>query len=899
LLNSYEPKPAREFYKRFCLFPYYIFKSVGEVTRNTSPHREVLTPSDESNNSYEEWRRLHYDVQAGDEDSSSVQTTEVLTFVDNAAGDIENVHYEPSPIISAGSTLNTDLQSFLSRPTRIDTRTITTANSPGVLGTPIEPWYLLMNNTVIKNKLQNYAYIRAKLCLKFIINGTPFHCGKVLASYEPSVNIADTGFRKSRIIYPNTDTDAYVVPMSQLPHTAITIADNSGGELCLPFFLHQDWLPIGTAAMVKKMGRLTYYIVTPLKLASATGTTSVTIETFAWFENIELNGSTAALVLQAGDEYTGVVSKPASALMAVSKSLHNVPIIGKFARATTIGASAVASIASMFGFTNVPVIDSVHAVVPVGCPHLASSEISTPVQKLTLDPKQELSIDPTMHGLDSEDQMAICNIIKKPTIITTGTWDYSDATDDYLVSLRVNPSIARPTDVIGAAGTKATRVYHTWVSYLAAAFTHWRGDIILDFEVVCTKFHKGRLKIQWDPEQYTGAGLADSNKVYTTIIDIGECNKASLRIPYHQSTAWCRTGNPKQVMWAFGGAVNNGVIDEDNGQLTITVMTPLMSPVSADSVYYIMSIRGAENLEFANPRQSLTYISNEPPPSFFQVQAKDEIETETQEITFGDVGSYHPHRYDQNMGQAVVSLRTLLHRYSIYDVSCDQTSTATRAYIFTKSYTRNPPSFGYDPSGLSTANNISSGSGTSPFNYTPMHPISYFANLYGAFTGGVNYVANTSVDLSSSIGDVRVSRNNITTLATARAGANTAGLNSNNGVNYSRYWYNFFSPQYGLAGSAYTNTMTNGSLNWYAPHMLETNWCYTDPTYAIAGNADDETTNECTYLQAFMKQNVSGATSNLFSLTSYAGTGVDYNLLWLICCPTIDYYVSMPPTPAG
>lgn len=843
---------------------------------------------------------MRFRVQAGDEDSSSVQTTEVLTFVDNAAGDIENIHYEPSPIISAGSTLNTDLQSFLSRPTRIDTRVLTTANSPGVLGTPIEPWFLLMNNTVIKNKLENYAYIRAKLCLKFIINGTPFHCGKVLASYEPSVNIADTGFRKSRIRYPNTDTDAYVVPMSQLPHAAITIADNSGGELSLPFFLHQDWLPIGSADTVKKMGLLTYYIVTPLKLASVGGTTSITIETFAWFENVELNGSTAALVLQAGDEYNGVISKPASAVMTVSRSLHNVPIIGKFARATTIGASAIANIASMFGFTNVPVIDSVHAVVPVGCPHLASSEISTPVQKLTLDPKQELSIDPTMHGLDSEDQMAISNILKKGSIFTTGTWADTAVTDDYLVSLRVNPSLARPTDVIGATGVKSIRVYHTWLSYVAAAFTHWRGDIILDVEVVCTKFHKGRIKIQWDPQQYLGTGLADANKVYTTILDIGECNKASIRIPYHQSTAWCRVGDPKSSMWQFNGAANIGVEDEDNGQLTITVMTPLMSPVASDSVYYILSVRGAENLEYANPRQILGYNQGEVPPSFFAVQAKDEIETESQDITFGDIGSYHPHRYDQNMGQAIASLRTLLHRYSRYDVSCDPASTSTRVYLFRKSYSRNIPSFGYDPDGQSTANNISAASGTSPFNYVPMHPTSYFSNMYGAFTGGMNYVANTSIDVVPSIGDVRISRCNVDAFSSVRLGSNVGGINNNNGANYTRLWYNFQnSPLAGTSGSAYTNTMTNGSLNWYAPHMLETNWCYTDPTSAIDGNSNDSTNLECTLLDIYMKQNTSGFSANSFSLISYAGTGTDYNLLWLICCPTIDYYTTLPPTPAA
>lgn len=858
---------------------------VGEITNNISFSCKCSGTCMENNNPLE--------VQSSDVSDTTEITSEVVTFVDNSRGDVEDLGYTPSPLISAGSTMNTDLQKFLSRPTKIDSTSWSTSDLIGIQ-TELAPWYLFLNNATIKNKIQNYAFLRAKLHVKFILNATPFHFGLYRVAYEPSVNAANTGFRKSKIRSGVTGSNGRLLPFSQLPGVYISPADNSGGEMIIPFFLHSDWLNLNSASDVTNMGLLTFYLVEPLQVASAGGSTTVTIDTFAWLEDVEFNGSTSQLVLQAQDEYDGIISKPASAMANIANKLTNVPVIGKFARATEIGASAIAGIASIFGFTNVPVIADVSAVVTAACPHLASSQISTPVQKLTLDPKQELSVDPSMHGVPSEDQMAIANIVKIKSALTVVPWATSQAADVVLFNARINPALCIVDEIVNATDVvKAYRTYHTPLSYLDMAFDCWRGDICLEFTVICTKFHKGRIKISWDPLGAVGTAAIDDNQVYTTIIDIGETNNAIIRVPYHQAYAFLRTRNTQENHWSLGAA--NAVNTKyDNGLLIMSILTPLISPVSPQTIGILVSVYGAENFEFANPRQCLGQDETKSPPSFFAVQAKDEIDITPSIVTLGDKGSQHPERYKQNMGQGIFSLRTLLHRYSRYDTSMVELSSATRCILFNKSFVRFPPMFGYDPNGLSLANDLLTAT-TSQFNFTPTHPITYFGMLYAGFSGGVNYVTNVSKDLIPSLGQISVQRYNTSTAASSRRGINTSNTDFAASTTNSIRWYNLTNLSHGTAGEALTNTMTNGSLNWYQPMMLQTNLNYPDATTSMTGNTYDGTDRECSYMSALVHQySASSSASNNTAFINYAGTAPDFNLFWFLCCPTIDYYVSVP-----
>lgn len=850
------------------------------VARNTTAQGECFSAP---KSKYSE-----FEVQS--EETGDV-TSEVLTFVDNSAGDEEKVQYVPNPIASADATANTDLARFLSRPTLIDARAWTTATSVGYLGAGIEPWYLYLNNSVIKQKLTNYAYLRAKLCLKFVVNATPFHFGLLRTAYEPNTNVANTGSR-STVIRTNPSSDTpLLIPLSQLPGVWIHPSDNSGGHLELPFFKATNWLSLQTAAEAKTMGTLKYFVAAILGAATATASTSITLDTFAWLEDVELSAATAELTLQAKDEYDGPVSSVASAVASVSKRLETAPVIGKFARATTIGAGAIADIASMFGFTNVPVIKDYAPVVNMAGPPLASGEIGVPVHKLTLDPKQELSVDPTLHGIGSEDEMALSTVLQKKSVLTPIGWSTADTVGTCIFTARVSPMLFGRQDIFDAGlVARSTRVYHTPMSYVGMMFQHWRGDVIFDFEVVCTKFHKGRLKISWDPVGTGGATSLPENVVYTTILDIGENNKASLRVPFHSAYAFLRARGIAADNWNPGAALPANPA-YDNGLIIVSVLTPLISPVSPQNLGIIVSVHGAQNLELANLRSNLAE-EGYPPPSFFAVQAKDEVEIEAQEETFGDTGSQHPHRYALNFGECVSSLRSVAHRMSLYDISASGPNAATRFVLTQKSYSRLPPMYGYDPNGRSTASKVLAGVGTAAFNFTPTHPMTYIAMLYGAFRGSTNYCANPGMDLYPYIGDMRVQRVTTGTLNLSRRMRVLTTLNTGVAASVAAEWLNNCNPL--IAGGALTNSQAGGPITWNAPHMGPTNFNFCDPTYLNVGNPTDQTDLECTTLEILVHQATANTTTEQLTLTSFAGSGVDWHCVWLLACPTLDYYVTRP-----
>jgi len=121
----------------------------------------------------------------GDVSSGSDQQ-ENMVFADSSAANVDNVstlsNFQPVVAISK----NTELGQFLSRPTLVDTRTWSTSDSIGPLsGNFIYIWHSLLSDPVIKRKIENYAFMKATLCIKMLINGTKFHYGCLRASYEP------------------------------------------------------------------------------------------------------------------------------------------------------------------------------------------------------------------------------------------------------------------------------------------------------------------------------------------------------------------------------------------------------------------------------------------------------------------------------------------------------------------------------------------------------------------------------------------------------------------------------------------------------------------------------------------------------------------------------------------
>lgn len=834
--------------------------------------------------------------ESGETGSSAEVTSQTVTFLDANEGDVVPDEVSQNTVAMVDNTADLALGSFLSRPTLIYTKNWTTSEVIGVVDA-FKPWYLFLNNAVIKRKLENYAFIRGNLHIKTIVNGTPFQYGSIRMCYKPLL-----GFISDPIRAASFSAQTSMVTYSQVPGYYIYPEANAGGTMTLPFFLHKNWLDLTSAAEVQNMGEVVHAIYAPLRVAVSGGTTSVTMRTYAWMSDVQLMGSTSKLTLQ-GDEYgQGIVSRPASAIAAIASKLTQVPIIGPFAKATTIGASAVSSIASLFGYTNVPVIEDVRAVQPMNAPMLATAHIGTPIQKLAYDPKQELSIDPAPHGIGSKDELALSYIKEKESFYGTANWTTAQADGTALLFTRVNPMIFGKIDVVNqASALVGHRVYHTPLSYTSQLFTHWRGDIKIRMKVVCTKFHKGRLKISYDPVGDISASDPPENTVYTEIFDIGEHTDVTFTIPYHQNLGWLQIRKQLSDNWTAGTALAPRA-GFDNGLLSVRVLNALSAPATG-TVSILFYISGGENFEFANPSG---FVGNDAggfeDPSFFALQSEDTTSIQTYHVKMGKDTVTTPDRYALNFGECIGSLRNVIHRFSNFETTPGIQVGSNLYAVARKVLKRMPYTPGFDPAYTSTlANRITVASGTAPYVWTTMHPLPYITGMYLGYRGSVNYCITPSTDGISSVDDCRVARctEPIATAANRyieNAGTQGYAANSSNKARFLNVSRNFID---GTGGMAITSTQTNGSIVFNFPDYNNYNFSLVDPTKYVLGTSVDGTDIQNVLFQHILKR-TSDTQTDIGLSCSYqiqAAAGPDFTCLFWYCCPTLDYASSLPSAP--
>ena len=822
-------------------------------------------------------------VGGGTAVEAAIIESETVRFIDNAAGDTLELPTTDNPVARVDDTDDLTLGRFFARPTLIHTASWSTADVVGNLGSSFDPWSLFLSSTAIKKKLDNFAYLRGNLHIKILVNGTPFQYGALRYCYFP---YASSG----KIRTNPTSSLPLLIPNSQVPGVFIHPQANAGGQMTLPFFYLKNWLDITSAATVATMGSLQPVIYAPLRLAVTGGSTSVTLRTYAWMTDVQLMGSTNKLSLQ-GDEYgDGPVSLPASAIAAAARALTKVPVIGRFARATEIGAGAVSKIAALFGYTNVPVIDDVHSIVPLNAPHLASTQIGQPIQKLTVDPKQELSIDGSMHSLGAEDELALSYLKKKESYFASTSWSTTDAANTQLFNCRVNPNLDSNIAILNSTSAQVgTRSYQVPLSYFGRLFKYWRGDIKIRVKVVCTKFHKGRLKISYDPVSDISTVNPDENVVYTQILDIGEHDDVIFDIPYHQPEGWKSFDTSISDLspnWTPGNSLAPRAAF-DNGMLTVRVLNTLTAP-AASTVNLLFFVSGGDNFEYAAPA---TQLDPQQPayPTMFNLQGEDLTDITPTTMVIGTKAQVMPERYAVNMGECVASLRSLLHRQTLYQVRTAADTAASGNLRLRTTFKRFPAVPGYNPASTTSATNVTVPTGSSSFVFTEMTPLAWVTYAFCGFRGSFNWTLTLNSAASEGVDAIQVYRAESSQQFQFLAQDNMPTGTVVNKIS----GYNGYSVAPGqlvgdamVGGGAITSTRTNNSVMINVPNYNKNNFARAVPGESYLGTLADDTSTDAVTWQAIFNNSV---TTNNVTLSMYVGAGPDYTPVFFLCCPTIDY----------
>jgi len=782
-------------------------------------------------------------------------------------------------------TVNTELSEWLKRPVRIATKQWLESDPVGGLDI-LYPWAALLNNAYVKNKLNNYSWFRGDLKIKIQFTASPFYYGKVRVSYQPLQS-----FKPSTIVIDSSLK--WLIPLSQRPYIDIDAGKSDSVEMTLPFIYQANYVNLVSATQVQSLGKLDYNIYSQLQSANGATGSGITISTFAWLENVHLSGATVPYAMQSDEYGEGTISKPASWVARAASYFENIPVIGQFATATKIGASAISSIASLFGFTNVPVIDDSYPMRSEVFPKLASSEIGYPVEKLTLDPKNELSVDPRVIGLpNGEDEMAIAKIVGRESFLTKFAWTDADASDYLLFYSNVNPQM------FDKSSDPNPIVQQTPLFQVTKCFTEWRGSIIFRFEIIASQYHKGKLVISFDPNGTNSTNVGNTTGttglVQTAIVDIGETKNVEFVVPYQQLTQFLSNrinflnSVPFATRSAYPGTltINNLY---DNGLITVRVLNTLSAPTTTTSVDVLVHVRGGPDFEVANPVGPADSYAAAQTISFYAPQSEEIGETKTQEKDVVDMHKSSPvdHQYLVHYGENIRSIRQLLRRYQY--VQGESFSGPIAGYVgkFEKYFYKPPVTPGYAGVARLTANKIV-GAGTFKYNFANMTFLSWFSNAFLCYRGSTNWTFN--VEYRQQIPDLKVYKRVYNNQNEGVVVSSFTSINNNN------LSYNAMG-DIGGSGSALTNQNTQSGLNIVCPNFSKFKFQSTDPILANTGAAGDGSNQDFFVLQGNLPVYNTESGVPYGMIYSYVAAGVDYGLYFYLNAPSFYVYTTVP-TPA-
>lgn len=498
---------------------------------------------------------------------SSSSKHENVAFSDQTDPYLYDVAGALDPTRTLQDSSDATLDHFFKRPIKIHEEEWGTG---ALLYFAIDPWSLYLDNPRVSNRLSNFNLLRCNLKVKIVINGNGFQYGRAIASYLP-FDVHDT-LSVNAILVPED-----IVQASQTPHVYLDPTTSQGGELKLPFFWYRNYFNIPTSEW-SEMGTLYVRSINALKHANGAAD-KVTVNVFAWAEDVALSVLTSVepdtLSPQMGKENIeantkGFISGPATALSKAAAMLGAIPQIAPYAMATSAALQGIAGAAKALGYSRPTVTKNPEPYRPTNLSSLATTTTPDTAQKLTLDDQQELTIDPRISGVGPADPLCIRDIACRESYLTTFTWAIGTTPETLLFNSRISPVIWTES---------GSTAYHFPACCMAAMpFKYWTGSMKFRFQVVCSAFHKGRLKIVYDPNWLA---TNEYNVNYLHIIDIADQTDFSIEVGNGQNKTLLDHHNPglDSVTQLYSTTAYTSK-EEGNGVLGIYVVNELTTPNS-------------------------------------------------------------------------------------------------------------------------------------------------------------------------------------------------------------------------------------------------------------------------------------------------------------------------------
>lgn len=558
-----------------------------------------------------------------------------------------------------------DIKSFLSRPFPVASGVFAVTDDPTTFSN-LDLGTMLKNNDALTQKIQGLYLTRFDIKLQLVINADKFQQGRYILAGVP---IAGMIINQDRFIIMHRHSKAQI---TQLPHIQMDLANDSHGELLLPWpgistgFLTSEWnhnSPITSPWAV--------FLYPYSALVSPAGSVTASYTLFLSLENVTLG---FPAVPQMGTQRvskrkmnpmdaersatgTGFFEKSFSLVKTVSDQLTEIPLLSSIATPVSWVADAAAKVCAFFGWSKPTNLKQPELIKNLPFGQMTNCDGIDNAQPLSLFSNNSVGICPGFARTD-QDEMSIDFIKSIPAYLGTFTWTLNDAVNHEIFKLAIDP-----TTLSTITTEVESLINYIPINWLLTFFQYWRGSITFNVKVVKTSFHSGRILAVFSP--YFAAGnvttttstMANSNYCYREVIDLKEKFEFQITIPYVHCHPWKNK--------------NRGA----TGWLSFIVLDPLVAPATvSNTVTLLVEVCGGPDFEVAVPVTDQTQIPMVPytvqMATGGDINSKSNPAIATSSIIGGSSISSSPIWNAENcIGETVKSLRLLVKRFSYVHVN--------------------------------------------------------------------------------------------------------------------------------------------------------------------------------------------------------------------------------------
>lgn len=464
---------------------------------------------------------------------------------------------------------------------------------------------VIVQDDLVQKKLAHHRFLKCDVEIELKVNALPTQSGLLFMTCLP---LMCTGSTDQPYVRPE-EADTGLAGITGIPGVYLNIEDSSSVKLNIPY-IHPFTMFDMKSQYQQTLGSVAVYPIAPL--LGPTTSEKVHFSVYGRLTNVRLFGPcenptptlqpslSSLLECEIGKENNGwKVSDIANTVSNVAGALTAVPVIGEVAGAVSWFGRMVGTAAAAIGFSKPNLQAAPNFVMRMATYGLQFVQGYVPSISLGAVQDNEIAND-----LIGEDEMSIAFLARQEAVLESyplGLDSAANNPDKVLSTFFVTP--------VNNALVGDQSVYHTPLSWAASYFQYWRGSLTYRFRFIKTKFHKGRLRVTFEPGNFSlTANAPKYNRCYTTLVDLASTSEVTFTVPYISSKEWLETSLVD---------VDGTVAWWDNnctGRVTLSVVNPIIAPESVSRYITIVTSMYSEDMQVANPMANVesTIVSSAP-----------------------------------------------------------------------------------------------------------------------------------------------------------------------------------------------------------------------------------------------------------------------------------------------